>query len=116
MTGSDELCWVPAAELAQRIRNGEVTPMDVTEQVVARIEAVNPEVNAFINFDRNKVLEDAGRLTEAQRRGDALGPRHGGALLDQGPDRRRRAAADVRSGAVERQHPPPRCGCRDPDA
>ena len=77
MTGSDELCWVSAAELAQRIRNGEVTPMDVAEQVVARIEAVNPEVNAFINFDRNKVLADAGRLTEAQRRGDALGPLHG---------------------------------------
>ena len=77
MTDSDELCWVSAAELAQRIRSGEVTPMDAAEQVVARIEAVNPEVNAFINFDRNKVLGDAGRLTEAQRRGEALGPLHG---------------------------------------
>jgi aspartyl-tRNA(Asn)/glutamyl-tRNA(Gln) amidotransferase subunit A len=77
MTISDELCWVPAAELAQRIHNGEVTPTDVAEQVVARIEAVNPEVNAYINFDRDKVLEDAERLTQAQRRGDALGPLHG---------------------------------------
>lgn len=77
MATSDELCWMPAAELAQRIRSGEVTPTDVAERVVARIEAVNPEVNAFINFDRDKVLGDAERLTEAQRRGDALGPLHG---------------------------------------
>jgi aspartyl-tRNA(Asn)/glutamyl-tRNA(Gln) amidotransferase subunit A len=77
MTSSDELCWAPAAELAQRIRSGEVTPTDVAEQIVARIEAVNPEVNAFINFDQDKVLGDAQRLTEAQRRGDALGLLHG---------------------------------------
>ena len=77
MTSSDELCWVPAADLAERIRSGEVTPSDVAEQVVAQIEAVNPELNAFINFDRDKVLGDAERLTEAQRRGDALGPLHG---------------------------------------
>jgi aspartyl-tRNA(Asn)/glutamyl-tRNA(Gln) amidotransferase subunit A len=77
MSSSDELCWVPADELAGRIRTGEVTPADVAEQVVARIEAVNPQVNAFINFDRDKVLGDAERLTEAQRRGDVLGPLHG---------------------------------------
>ncbi len=50
MTNSDELCWLPAAEPAHRIRNGEVTPVDVAEQVSARIEAVNPEVNVYINF------------------------------------------------------------------
>ncbi|HET6499315.1 MAG TPA: amidase family protein [Amycolatopsis sp.] len=77
MTVSGELCWVPAAELAERIRNGEVAPTEVAEQVVARIEAVNPEVNAFINFDGDKVIRDAERLTEAQRGGDELGPLHG---------------------------------------
>lgn len=77
MTGSDELCWVSASELAERIRGGEVTPADVAEQVVARIEAVNPGLNAFVTFDRDQVLADAARLTEAQRRGDALGPLHG---------------------------------------
>ncbi len=41
---------------------------------MARIEAVNPGLNAFITFDREQVLGDAARLTEAQRRGDALGP------------------------------------------
>lgn len=48
MPSSDELCWAPATELAQRIRQGEVTPSDVAGQVVARIEAVNPGLNAFI--------------------------------------------------------------------
>lgn len=42
MTNSNELCRVPAAELAQRICKGEVTPTDVAEQVVARIDALMP--------------------------------------------------------------------------
>lgn len=77
MTSSDELCWVPAAELARRIRSGEVTPTDVAEQLVPRIEAVNPGLNAFITFDRDQVLRDAAQLTEAQRRGEFTGPLHG---------------------------------------
>ncbi|HJQ48409.1 MAG TPA: amidase [Amycolatopsis sp.] len=74
---ADELCWVSAGELAERIRTGEVTPTDVAEQVVARIEAVNPDVNAFIHFDREQVLRDAAQLTAAQRGGGRLGPLHG---------------------------------------
>jgi Asp-tRNA(Asn)/Glu-tRNA(Gln) amidotransferase A subunit family amidase len=77
MPSPDELCWMPAAELAGKIRAGEVTPTDVAEQVVARIEAVNPELNAFITFDRDQVLGDAARLTGAQRRGEMTGPLHG---------------------------------------
>jgi Asp-tRNA(Asn)/Glu-tRNA(Gln) amidotransferase A subunit family amidase len=77
MVSSGELCWTSATELAGRIRTGEVTPADVAEQVVARIEAVNPELNAFITFDREQVLGDAERLTAAQRRGDLTGPLHG---------------------------------------
>ncbi|WP_326568287.1 amidase family protein [Amycolatopsis rhabdoformis] len=77
MTISDELCWIPASELAGKIRRGEVTPTDVAEQVVARIETVDPEVNAFVTFDREQVLRDAAELTAAQRRGDELGPLHG---------------------------------------
>ena len=36
MVSSGELCWTSAAELAERIRKGEVTPVDVAEQVVTR--------------------------------------------------------------------------------
>ncbi|WP_019972201.1 amidase [Mycobacterium sp. 141] len=77
MTGSDELCWVPAIDLAQMIRSGEVTPTDVAEQVVARIEAVNPDLNAYCDFNRDKVLDDAEELTRLQRAGGDLGPLHG---------------------------------------
>lgn len=81
MATSDSFCWLPAAELAPQIRAGAVTPTDVAEQVVARIETINPELNAFIAFDRDRVLEDAATLTaaqrDAQRDGDELGPLHG---------------------------------------
>ena len=77
MAISDELCWLPAAELAGQIRKGAVTPTEVAEQVIARIEAENPEINAFITVDRDQVLADAAVLTEAQRRGELAGPLHG---------------------------------------
>ena len=77
MATSDDLCWLPAVELAEQIKTGAVTPTDVAEQVVARIEAVNPEINAFVQFDREQVLRDAAAQTEAQRRGESLGPLHG---------------------------------------
>jgi Asp-tRNA(Asn)/Glu-tRNA(Gln) amidotransferase A subunit family amidase len=74
---SDYLCWLPAAELAQQISADAVTPTDVAEQVVARIESINPGLNAFVTFDRDQVLQDAAQLTAAQGRGDELGPLHG---------------------------------------
>ncbi|WP_211241374.1 amidase [Pseudonocardia spinosispora] len=77
MASSDDLCWLSATELTGRIRAGEVTPTDVAEQVVSRVEAVNPELNAFVNFDRDQVLRDAAELTAAQGRGEELGPLHG---------------------------------------
>jgi Asp-tRNA(Asn)/Glu-tRNA(Gln) amidotransferase A subunit family amidase len=77
MATSDELCWQPATELAARVRRGEVSPIDIAEQVLDRIESVNPVINAFVHVDRDQVLRDAAALTEARRRGDELGPLHG---------------------------------------
>ncbi len=47
MTGSDELCWVPAIDLAQMIRNGDVTPTDVWCQrhVVQRLRGLAGKTN-----------------------------------------------------------------------
>jgi Asp-tRNA(Asn)/Glu-tRNA(Gln) amidotransferase A subunit family amidase len=43
----DGLLSLGAAELVWRIRSGEVTPLEVVDAHIARIEAVNPAINAL---------------------------------------------------------------------
>ena len=45
----EELCYLPATELAPLIRSKQVSPVEVCEAVLARIEALEPKLNAFAN-------------------------------------------------------------------
>ena len=42
-----QLCFLPATELAARIRRRDLSPVEVTEAYLRRIEARNPVVNAY---------------------------------------------------------------------
>ena len=58
MTGmAGELIKLTAAELAARIARGELTALEVTEAHLARIEAVDEKVNAFLHVDREGALD-----------------------------------------------------------
>ncbi len=74
---NDELCWVPATELAARIRRREVTPLDVAEACLAQVERVNPQLNAIVHHDPDQVRRDARALTDALASDAPLGPLHG---------------------------------------
>ena len=41
-----ELCYTPATTLAAAIRAKEISPVEVTEAVLARIARLNPTLNA----------------------------------------------------------------------
>jgi amidase len=75
--GSDELCWMPARELACRIRTGDISPAEVVEAVLDRIERLNPVVNAYCTVAADGARAAAREAEAAVRRGDALGPLHG---------------------------------------
>lgn len=73
----DELCWAPALELAARIRAKELSPVELTEAVLARIERVNPVLNAFCAVTPD-VSRDAAKIAEAAvMHGEPLGALHG---------------------------------------
>lgn len=74
---SDDIAWLPATDLAAKIRTRELSPTEVATAVLDRVERVNPDVNAIVNLDRDQVLRDAAELTAAVTRGDELGPLHG---------------------------------------
>src|SRR5262245_6909936 len=73
-----DLCFVPAAELGRLYRARKVSPLEVMQAVLARIDAVNPTVNAYVTVARESALAAARRATRLLgRRSATLPPLHG---------------------------------------
>ena len=47
---SDDLCWMPASELARAIRKKKVSPVEVVDAVLERIEKLS-NLNAYCLVD-----------------------------------------------------------------
>jgi amidase/aspartyl-tRNA(Asn)/glutamyl-tRNA(Gln) amidotransferase subunit A len=73
----DALAYMSAAELAGRIRRRDISPVEVMDATLARIEQRNPSLNALIFLDPDGARKDARHAEEAVMRGDAVGPLHG---------------------------------------
>ncbi|HMH50772.1 MAG TPA: amidase [Candidatus Acidoferrum sp.] len=73
----DEALWRSALELAAAIRAKQVSPVEVTETILARIEALNPRLNAFCLVTRDIALRDAREAEIAVVKGEPIGPLHG---------------------------------------
>jgi amidase len=72
------LCWTPATDLVTLIRRRKVSPLEVVQAVLARIEKVNPPLNAYCTVAAEQALAAARKATAAVGRKSAtLGPLHG---------------------------------------
>ena len=77
MTTDAELCYLTLHELAERIRDKDVSPVEATDAVLERIRALNPKLNAYITVMAEQAQEDA-RAAEAEiAAGRYRGPLHG---------------------------------------
>jgi aspartyl-tRNA(Asn)/glutamyl-tRNA(Gln) amidotransferase subunit A len=74
---NEDLCFTPATELAKKIRNRSLSPVEVIDTVLARIETLEPELNAFATLTADAAREAAREAEAALVRGDATGPLHG---------------------------------------
>jgi aspartyl-tRNA(Asn)/glutamyl-tRNA(Gln) amidotransferase subunit A len=63
--------------LAAAIRAGKVSPVEATQECLARIERFDGRLRALITVDRTRALESARRLEADQARGVWHGPLHG---------------------------------------
>ncbi len=77
MTTGDDLCFQSARELLRRIRAKDVSAGEVMAAHLARIERLNPCLNAIVTLHADEAVASARRADEALARGDALGPLHG---------------------------------------
>ena len=72
MTDQD-LCFFPATLLVQMIRAKQVSPVEVMQAIINRVERLEPKINAFAYFDGDRAL-DRAKVAEAQlARGEAQG-------------------------------------------
>ncbi len=72
-----ELWQLGAVELAARIRSGDTTSREVVEAHLARIDAVNPHLNAIVRRLDDEALAAADAADAAVADGNRLGPLHG---------------------------------------
>ena len=86
-----DLAFTSAIDQARLVRTREVSPVELVECYLRRIEALNPLLNAYLTVAGEQALEAARRAAEAPRRRPAFLPRR--AHLDQGPHRHRPASA-----------------------
>ena len=73
---NEDLCYAGAAEMAERIHSRDVSPVEVLEAHLERIEAVNPQLNAIVTMV-DGAIDRAREAEAAMMRGESWGPLHG---------------------------------------
>ncbi len=74
---ADELTRLSIEEASRRIAGGDLSPVELTQAYLDRIDSVDKRVNSFITVLADEALADARRLADELARGQRRGPLHG---------------------------------------
>ena len=77
MAQGDNIIRQSAVGLARAIAAGELSSVEVVQAFIARIEAVNPKINAVVVKRYDAALAEAREADTRRSRGMPLGPLHG---------------------------------------
>jgi Asp-tRNA(Asn)/Glu-tRNA(Gln) amidotransferase A subunit family amidase len=72
-----DLCYTPATELGRLYRAKKLSPVEVTDAVLARIERLNPKLNAYLTVTADHARELARAAEARATRGELRGPLDG---------------------------------------
>ena len=61
MNGAPELCYLDAVQVRTRFADRSLSPVELVSSLVARIEAVEPKVNALTHTFFDRALDQARR-------------------------------------------------------
>ncbi|WP_426609939.1 amidase [Bradyrhizobium sp. McL0616] len=74
---SNDLCFLSATELRERINSKKVSPVEVVSAVLARAETLQPELNCFITLCGDEAMAAAREAERKVMAGEPLGLLHG---------------------------------------
>jgi amidase len=73
----NDIAYLSAAALADGVRKRTLSPVEIVDACIARIEARNPSLNAFVFLGFDDARKAAKAAEHAVMSGAALGPLHG---------------------------------------
>ncbi len=74
---SSELCYLTISQAAPLMREGKLSPVELTQACLDRINAVDGQLRSFVTLLPERALERAAAAEAEIRRGNYLGPLHG---------------------------------------
>ena len=72
-----DLGFMPAAEMVSAVKKKTLSPLEIVEAFLTRIDTINPKVNAYCTVAPEMARETARKAEAEVMRGGALGPLHG---------------------------------------
>jgi Asp-tRNA(Asn)/Glu-tRNA(Gln) amidotransferase A subunit family amidase len=72
-----DLTFLTAVNMADQIREKKISPVELADAHLAKIERLNPRLNAFVHVDAERVRREARAAEAAVMSGKVLGPLHG---------------------------------------
>ncbi len=69
-----DLHFHSAAAMAERVRSKEISPGEIIEESLRRVEAVNPKLNAFVALRAEQALDEAEKMSDRIMAGEDPGP------------------------------------------
>ena len=72
-----EICYMPAVEMAEAIKTKRLSPVEIMDAVLQRIERLNPRVNAYCTLVSEDARKQAKEAETKVMKGEETGPLHG---------------------------------------
>ena len=73
----DDLHYLTIADAAALLRKKKISPVELTKSALARVETLNPRLNAFLTITAERALREARAAEREIARGKYRGPLHG---------------------------------------
>src|ERR1700676_438944 len=77
MSAEQDLAYASIASVAELVRRKEISPVELTERTLARIEAIDPKINSFYTVFKEEAIAAARNAETEIRQGQYRGPLHG---------------------------------------
>ncbi|MDE0253481.1 MAG: amidase family protein, partial [Rhodospirillaceae bacterium] len=74
MTSGNDICRMTALEIAQNVRDKSISPTEIAEASIARMEALDPVLHAYCTPTPDLMRDQARAVEDRIMRGEDAGP------------------------------------------